>query len=341
VPLARRTSDRVCLEPCVTVDDLRPRVVRVLVAVRRQGAQGLELADRAQPGAYMHAMNAPPALNRPGKVRPPEERGGHRSEELVVLPVMKLHEPVQPGDGSGRRQGACMKLVLQRGEPRGSETLALETRQHVRQDIQVAGRPLGGVKRLTDACAQRNGKHRLNHDDRHERTKVAGDRRVGGRDEGHRGEGRGDATQPSMPEQYASFRPRHQRVALHCRPHVGSSQRQRLAQVQRVCELGDRVLARLDLSAGSGTLQPCRERLFARAGARNRQQLEQRTGTEEIQVVRVQMPVVSKAVAGLAPADPSVLDPRKSPLVEADGTNDAGQRPNDPVVALYQHQKDD
>ena len=84
-------------------------------------------------------------------------------------------------------------------------------------------------------------------------------------------------------------------------------------------------------------LQPCREGVFAGARPRDRQQLEERAAAEQVEVVRVEMPVVGEAVAGCAAADPSVLDARQAALVEGDGARGRVARADHAVVALNQN----
>src|SRR3989338_7297847 len=85
------------------LDNLRPDVVRVLVPIGGERAERLELAHRPEPAANVRAVKAAPRFDRPGEMGSPEERGGERREELVVLPVVQLDEAVQPANRRRRR----------------------------------------------------------------------------------------------------------------------------------------------------------------------------------------------------------------------------------------------
>jgi hypothetical protein len=86
-------------------------------------------------------------------------------------------------------------------------------------------------------------------------------------------------------------------------------------------------------------LQPLRERFFAGPRTCNREQLEERSRPEEVEVVGKQVAVVPKPVAGLSGSHPAVLDARQAPLVEADRSDHGGQAPEDAIVPLHEHQK--
>ena len=82
--------------------------------------------------------------------------------------------------------------------------------------------------------------------------------------------------------------------------------------------------------------QPSREQLFAEVRARAREQLEQRGGTENIEIGRVQVILAEKSRAGLADALPSVFEARDAVLVERHCARGAIERAKDAVVPYGQ-----
>ncbi len=86
---------------------------------------------------------------------------------------------------------------------------------------------------------------------------------------------------------------------------------QLLAEVETVAQLGDRLLALADGRDLGGGEQPAREAVLAGRRARGAQQLEQRAGSEQIEIDRVGMVLVEEARAGRSGRRP--IDPRCAP----------------------------
>ncbi len=103
---------------------------------------------------------------------------------------------------------------------------------------------------------------------------------------------------------------------MHPRSNVSPGQRQRFAQIEERSKLLDGLLPFGDLLRRGGRGQPASELRFAGARPGDRQQLEERAGAEQIEIVRVQVVVVAKAIAGRAGARPAVFDSGQASLVE-------------------------
>ena len=82
----------------------------------------------------------------------------------------------------------------------------------------------------------------------------------------------------------------------------------------------DRVLSLSYGGTPSRSAQPSREQLFAEVRARARKQLEQRGGTEDVEVARVQMIFGEEARSRCPDAVPCVFESRYAMVVERDGS---------------------
>ena len=82
--------------------------------------------------------------------------------------------------------------------------------------------------------------------------------------------------------------------------------------------------------------KPSCERLFAGISAGEREQFEQRPAAEQIEIVRIDMPIVSKPLARLAASSPAILDPRQPALVEPDPPDGIRARAQDTIVPLHE-----
>ena len=87
-----------------------------------------------------------------------------------------------------------------------------------------------------------------------------------------------------------------------------------------------------NVGRSSRRCQPSGERRFSGARACDRQQLEQRTMAEQVEVVRVEVVVIAKAIAWLARARPAVLDSSQAAFVERDGPRRLVTLTNHPLV---------
>ena len=71
----------------------------------------------------------------------------------------------------------------------------------------------------------------------------------------------------------------------------------------------------------------------------DRQQLEERTTAEQVEIVRVEMVVIGETVAGRARPDPSVLDARQAALVEGHGASGGLSRAHHAIVSMDEHRQ--
>jgi len=131
-------------------------------------------------------------------------------------------------------------------------------------------------------------------------------------------------------------RPGQQLVRVHAGANLGASQRERLAQVERLAQLLHAFVSGPDCCGRRRVFQPPGKRLLAGAGLGQRQQLEQRSPAEQVQIGRVQMLIVQKSFARLAGPDPAIFQPRQALVVERHQTGSREPRPDDLVVALQQ-----
>src|SRR5262245_12296418 len=107
----------------------------------------------------MVPVRAAPAFNGPGQMRAPQECRRNGSEELVVLPIMKLDEEVQAPDGTRRRHPTRVELALEAGQSRRLQIGPFEAADHVRENVEVSCRPFSRVESLLYGPSQRNRKH--------------------------------------------------------------------------------------------------------------------------------------------------------------------------------------
>ena len=109
-----------------------------------------------------------------------------------------------------------------------------------------------------------------------------------------------------------------------------------LAKIQRRRELGDGLLPCADLGRLRRSRQPARQRLFAGAGARYGEQLEERPAPEQVEIVRIHVTIVTEAVAGLAGSHPAILQTCEAALVERHRSGGAVARPQHAIVPAHE-----
>jgi hypothetical protein len=85
--------------------------------------------------------------------------------------------------------------------------------------------------------------------------------------------------------------------------------------------------------------EPPGERILACARPRRGEQLEERSGSEQIEIARVEVRVVKEARSRLAAAGPALFDPCDSARVELNAARAQITRPDDPVVPHRQREK--
>ena len=159
--------------------------------------------------------------------------------------------------------------------------------------------------------------HGLQRRDRAQDPPRPCDCRVRDRDEHGCGEDPGERSEPTV-ARYRRLGPIEEAIGLHARTDVGSCQRELLPKIQRRAELLDGLLSRLNLGGIGGRRQPACKRVLAGTRSRQREQLEQRAAAEQIEIVRVDVTIVAKSIAGLAGPYPAVLEPGQTALVKSD-----------------------
>ena len=184
-----------------------------------------------------------------------------------------------------------------------------------------------GVHRLTQPAEH----HGLQPHDSAQGPPLRGDCRDRDRDEHGRGEEPGERSERTVPR-HRRLGPLEEAIGLHARTHVGSCQRELLPKIQRRAELLDGLLPRLNLGSIGTRRQPSCKRLFACARSRQGEQLEQRAAAEQIEIVRVDVIVIAKSIAGLAGSNPAVLEPGQATLVKSDASDGRVARADDLIV---------
>src|SRR5688572_16362419 len=97
--------------------------------------------------------------------------------------------------------------------------------------------------------------------------------------------------------------------------HVDRGATKRFPQVKGRGQLSDGRLTRTDFIGRGRPREPGRERFLAGRRRGNRQEFEQRAATEEIEIVRVEMPLVPEPLPRFTGANPAILDARQPALV--------------------------
>ena len=117
---------------------------------------------------------------------------------------------------------------------------------------------------------------------------------------------------------------------------LGPGERNLFPEIEPRRELGDRRLPLADHTRGRRCLQPPGQLFLADPGARNREQLKERTPPEQIQIGRIRMRRIGESIARLAATGPQVVDPSEPPLVEDARARRAITQDDDAVVPPYQ-----
>ena len=128
------------------VDDLRERVVRVLVGVAAERASASSSPIAVEPRREVRARDATPRSIAKATCAPHSSGGRDRREQLVLPRVQQVDQPLQLRDAL-RRGLAVVRASRARSatRPRRRERLALEAREHVGEQREV-------VRRLLDAA---------------------------------------------------------------------------------------------------------------------------------------------------------------------------------------------
>ena len=154
------------LESGRAVDDLGKGIAGMLIAIGGERRERLDFRDRVEPAPNVDAVPRPPGFDRPRQVRAPLQRRRDRHEDRVVLPVVQLHQAMEPPD---RRRGGTpfgLEPAPEVAEARRRERLALEHLEDVGQHVQVARRTIRGMQRAQDRTAHRPAGQNLNEQSR-------------------------------------------------------------------------------------------------------------------------------------------------------------------------------
>src|SRR3954471_15776196 len=119
--------------------------------------------------------------------------------------------------------------------------------------------------------------------------------------------------------------------------NVGARQRQRLAQVEGVAKFVERRVTCLDGDRSRRVLQPAGKRLLSGASPRQREQLEQRSATEQIEVGGIEMLVLEEPFARVPGSGPAIFETRQAAVVERDQASRRGARPDHAIMPPQQH----
>jgi hypothetical protein len=121
-------------------------------------------------------------------------------------------------------------------------------------------------------------------------------------------------------------------------PHFFSGKDETLAEIETRRQLLDGGLARTNFRHGSSGLQPLRKCLLASASACRTEQLKETGGAKDIEIPRIGMSGVEKALTGLSCACPAILDAADASLVIGAQPREITQTAQDTLV---KHGKDD
>src|SRR5205823_5934216 len=105
-----------------------------------------------------------------------------------------------------------------------------------------------------------------------------------------------------------AFRPADQRFRIEPRAQIFSAQRNVFMQIEFRSELNDERLPLEDFRLGRWREQPLCQATFSHRQTCSGEQLEEAAAAEEIEIVRVNVLFIAKAFAGLAGAEPAIID---------------------------------
>ena len=156
-----------------------------------------------------------------------------------------------------------IEVATEGGEARGFEVLTLKATEDVREDVQASRRCFRRMECLLHTLAVRYRERRLEQEHGDQVRIVSGDFAVGRSADDAGGE-RGRPPQPATFEHGRALGPGDERVAVDARPDVCAGQRHGLAQVERRCQLRDRVLPGVHFVQRGRLFEPFRQSLFTR-----------------------------------------------------------------------------
>ena len=290
----------------------------VLERVGRERHQRLDLAHRDQPAGDGRSEAPPPDLDRQRELRRPQQRRGQDHHDLVAARVQQVDQPRQLRHATRRcdriaaAAGVTLARSLQRApqldEQRRRERFTLEAREQQREQLQLAGAPIGVEQDRLDHGAQLHRpadaqQSRADHREQPDPARQPRDDHSGDRD----AQRRRHRARSRQPERQARLRdrrrrrPRGQRPRIDVQAQVEALHRQVLLEVQARRQLGHRLLARANHRRGGRALQPVGERLLAHRRARRGQPLVERPDAEQVEVRRVDVVLVREARAAAVP----------------------------------------
>ena len=241
----------------------------------------------------------------------------------------------------GRRLARRLQLRLNRVEARGGHRLALDHRQHARQQAELVR---GRIRRPDDAFDPALPRQRERDREQARQGEPGrappGHKRRAERDQVRGGQQRRDRTRPGCGQDRRRAAPGAELGRVEPGGHFLADQRQALPQVQARRQLGNGALAGPDLVRRRGSEQPVRQRPLAGAKPGRGDQLEEGTPPEQIQVGRVQVFRRRQGQPVGADARPAVLEAGQAPLVERRGPADAVSSRQDPLVQDRQDDED-
>ncbi len=232
-----------------------------------------------------------------------------------------------------RRVAGRGKPRVQRGQVRRRHSLGLDQRQHVGQQAQV---PRGCVHRRDHRVHARPPDHREGNragDAERDPRRAGVEGEAGGqrREVGER-QAAGDHARPGPGQQERLRAPTRQTCRVEPRRDAVAGQRELLAQIHAAAQFRHRRLTRANRRRLRGRQQPVGQRLFPGVEPGRRQQLEERSVTEQIEVGGVGVVWRRVCLARGTRAAPAVLDTREPSLVDVHRTPCAVQRRQHAVV---------
>jgi hypothetical protein len=174
----------------------------------------------------------------------------------------------------------------------------------------------GLVENLHDSGTVEEDDDSLKKEDREEGKLVACCDPVGGGRDDEDGEQECKPANESVSELEGRLRPLNQFVRPDSCLKVVAEDSHVLAEVETAAEVGDGDMTLVDRRQIGGIEQPGSKRVFSHAGTGDREELEETSMSEEVEVGRVEMGGDIETLPALTCARPAVFDPRDALAVE-------------------------
>ena len=326
--------------------------------VRAERRGGLELADGRHPVRNVPAVAAAPALDRERELRGPQHQRSERSEQRVAARVEQVYQALQLAHALAGRVGressglAAAQRLGATGEPGRLERFCLDPVEQLREHREVARGAVDALHRVEHPPAKEEETHGLDQPEHQQRARAqVPEQPTGGRGHvGRRDQRQQDAQRAEPPELLWGGGPaleRSSRRALSwlLDEHVhGFTERvDLLAKLRALPQVCHRRLALAHLDGGRRLEQPARERVGAAARSCDREQLEQRAATEEVEIPRVEVlaPAVEArtqvALTAVAGAGPATIETLQPPAMEERRATRAIASPQHSLVHREEH----